>query len=308
MLVSDVIVFIAIHVVANSRSREELDEVGETYEEAPIFAVFAVHLLTRLHRPLARFVAPVTGPLLHAIRVTDLYQTVLVKIRICHYLRANQRISMAVLKAVFLDFFPRDLIVRSGVRTAAHGHFFLIRYVQALPKAVHVVYFIVVERRLWATCEWIKGLARRSCLNPLVATKNFGPSFLNNQHPDFRWSFGYIGPGRLRKCPRLRLIVIRKIIINNDSALLPIDVHLHGVAAGFINILCQENTLDTVGELGQGAQTRQKVTVSAPALLNIIRPWLAIKNESALSVDLDWPLPRETFPALVARLFPYVTV
>ena len=158
MLVSDVIVLIAIHVVANSRSSKELDEVGETYEEAPIFAVFAVHLLSRLNRPLVRFVAPVTGPLLHAIRVTDLYQTVLVKIRICHYLRANHRIGMAVLKAVVLDLFPRNLIIRSGVRTAAHGHFFLIRYVQALPKAVQVVYFIVVEHCLWATCKWVKRL------------------------------------------------------------------------------------------------------------------------------------------------------
>ena len=86
VLVRDVIVLVSINIVANGRSGKELNEVRKTDEEATILAVLAVHLLPRLHRPLARFVTPVTRPFFHAVGVPDLYQAVLVKIRICHYL------------------------------------------------------------------------------------------------------------------------------------------------------------------------------------------------------------------------------
>ena len=104
---------------------------------------------------------------------------------------------MAVLKAVFLDLFPRDLIVRFGVGTAAHGHFFLIRDDQAIPKSVLVLHLIMVEHRLRASCKRVERLARGPRLDALVAAKNFRPRLLNNEHPDLRRPLGCVGPGRL---------------------------------------------------------------------------------------------------------------
>ena len=215
---------------------------------------------------------------------------------------------MAVLQAVLLDLFPRDLVIGGGVRTATHRHFLLVRYEQPLPKAIQVGYLVVVEHRLWAACERVQGLAGGSRLDPLVAAKDLGPGLLDDQHPDFLWPLGCIGPGRLRKRPSLRLVIVGEVVVDHDSALLPIDVHLHSVAARFVHFICQENALNAIRLLGQGAQTCQKVAVSASTLLDVIGPWIGIKHEVSLTVDLSRPLPGETFPALVARLFSHVTV
>ena len=309
MLVRDVIVLISIHVVANGRSSEKLDKIGKAYEEASVFAVLAIYLFPRLPRPLLRFITPVAGPLLHAVWIANLYQTVLVQVCIRYNLGSDQRVGMAVLQAVFLELSPRHLVICSGIRTATHGHFLLISCVQAVPKAVHIGYLVVVKLCLWAACEWIESLAGRAGLNPLVAAKDLGPGLLDDQYPDLLRPIRCIGPRWLRKRPSSCLVIIREVVVNDDGALFPIDIHCHSVAARFIHLVCQENALNSIRMiLGQGAQTCQKVAISASTLFNVIGPWFGIYNEVSLSVFLNWSLPRECFPSLVARILSYVTV
>ena len=167
----------------------------------------------------------------------------------------------------------------------------------------------MVEHRLWAACERVQGLAGGPRLDPLVVAEDLGPGLLDDQHPDFLWPLGCICPGRLRKRPSMSLVIVREVVVDHDSALLPIDVHLHGVAARFVHLIGQENALNAIGVvLGQGAQAGQKVAVSASTLFDVIGPWFGIEDEVSLAVDLSRSLPGETFPALVARLFSHVTV
>ena len=72
VLIRDVIVLTPVNVVADRRSREKLDEVGKADEEASVFAILAVDLLTRMHGPFGGLVPPGTCPLDTTVRVADL--------------------------------------------------------------------------------------------------------------------------------------------------------------------------------------------------------------------------------------------
>ena len=73
MLVCEVIVLKLVHVVTNRRPREKLDEVCQAHKEAAVFSILAVDLLSRLHRPQFRFVAPGACPLFHSVWVPNLH-------------------------------------------------------------------------------------------------------------------------------------------------------------------------------------------------------------------------------------------
>ena len=81
---------------------------------------------------------------------------------------------------------------------------------------------------------------------------------------------------RLRKGPRLRLLIVGKVVINDHCALLTIYVHGDCVASGYIDLISKENLFDAVRVLRDRTQGRQEVTVAATSLQNVARLRLVV--------------------------------
>ena len=69
MLINHEVILVVVHVVADSRPREKLDKVFQADEEASVLPILTVDLLTSFNGPFLRFVAPITVPLFHPVRV-----------------------------------------------------------------------------------------------------------------------------------------------------------------------------------------------------------------------------------------------
>ena len=136
-------------------------------------------------------------------------------------------------------------------------------------------------------------LASRSCLNSLITAKHFCPNFLKNQHPDLINAIILWWPG---EGPSLSVTIIREVVIDNDCALLSIDVNGDSVTAGIINLLSYENFLDSLRVFGERAQSGQKVTITALALLNVVWSGFGVYNVIAFAVDLAGALPSQSGP------------
>ena len=117
------------------------------------------------------------------------------------------------------------------------------------------------ERLLRTACQGVHGFTSITCLDPLVVPKDLCPGFLDDQHPDFH-GFVIGGKLRLREGPIIPFRVVREIVVDYYGPPFSIDVHLHGVAPRFVHFMSQENFLDPVRILGDGAQRCKEVAIT----------------------------------------------
>ena len=156
---------------------------------------------------------------------------------------------------------PSDIFVSLRYSSYCHGVFLLVCRNQAIPEAIQVLDIIMVELLLGVTRQRVHGFTSWTCLASLVVSKDLSPSFLNDQHPDLH-SFAILGKLWLREGPIFSLSVIWEVVVDNYGPSFSVNVHLHGVAPCFIYFMSQENLLDPVRILGDGAQRCKEVTVT----------------------------------------------
>ena len=75
MLVRNITINVLLLVVADCCSCEKLYEVSKAHEETAVFFVLSIDLLTGPNGPLLTIIGPISCPLLHAIRVAYLDQS-----------------------------------------------------------------------------------------------------------------------------------------------------------------------------------------------------------------------------------------
>lgn len=209
---------------------------------------------------------------------------------------------MAVLQAHVQYLLMSHLVIGLTVGAAAHGHLFPVRGDEPVPKAIQICDFIMVELRHWAASQRVECFSAGPTLDALIAAKDLGPGFLDDEDPDLvllvitclRW----LGEG-----PSLRLLIVREVVIDDHDSFFTIDIHLHGVAASFVDLMSAKYALDALGVLCERAQTGEKVAISAASLLDIVGARVVIEHKVVLPIDFFRPFPGEILPSLMPPFF-----
>ena len=159
---------------------------------------------------------------------------------------------MAILQARAHYLLAGHLVVRLTVGAAAHGHLLPVRRDEPVPKPIQISDLIMVELRHWAACQRVECLSAGPALDALVGAKDLRPGFLDDEDPDLV----LLVITRLRRLgegPRLRLLIVREVVIDDHDSFFTINVHLHGIAASFVDLMSAEYALDALGVLRECA-------------------------------------------------------
>ena len=159
---------------------------------------------------------------------------------------------MTVNEASLFQIFLVDIFVSSWKRTAAHRELTLVSHVDTLPKTVQVFYIVMEVLLLRAASKRIHGFASHTGLYPLVISEDFCPYLFKYQDPDLILMAVTIWGVRLWKGPRLRLLIVGKVVINDNCALLAIYIHGDCITSSYIDLMSEENVFDTVWVLSDG--------------------------------------------------------
>jgi hypothetical protein len=126
----------------------------------------------------------------------------------------------------------------------------------------------MVEHVSWCAGECRERFTDVTSLNTLITTIDLGPCFLEQLDPDF--FFIKVLAGATER-PLLFVRVVWKQVVDDYFARNAIEVELQSVKAAFLHLLLEEDLLNTLRKLCNRAEARQKVAVSAMALLDVIR-------------------------------------
>lgn len=146
-----------------------------------------------------------------------------------------------------------------------------------------------------ASSQRLECLTCCASFNPLITSKHFGPRFLDNQYPYFIAVFSW-----LAHSPLFFEWVVWEIIINYNNLRFTVDEEFNSITTSFIDFFRNEDPLYTFACFSKGADARKEVTVSAAALLDIVRPDFIVNNETLVSVDFLWSFPNEVLPLSMA--------
>ena len=173
---------------------------------------------------------------------------------------------MTVNEASFLYLFLVDIFVSSRKRTTAHWVLTLVSHVKSLPKTVQVFDIVMVVLVWRAASKRIQGFTSHPSFYPLVISKDLCPDFLKYQNPDLVLMAVAIWGVRLREGPRLWLLIVGEVVINDNCAFLAINIHGYCITTGYIDLLSEEDLFDTVWVLSNGTYGSQEVTVTTAPL------------------------------------------
>ena len=102
MLIRNVTINVLFLIIADCSCCEKLYEVCETHKEAAVFFILTINLVAGSYGPLLTIIGPVTCPLLHAIRVSYLDQSLDAKVIQGDFTSSNERIGMTIDEAGLL--------------------------------------------------------------------------------------------------------------------------------------------------------------------------------------------------------------
>ena len=220
MLISDVAVYDIFIVEANSGDIEEPDVVLVCDPERSIVLVFQIHLSLRRLCPLGGFVAPVSLPLFVAPGVSNLQQALCLPVVKLDDLGGDQTVSMTVAEILVFDGFARDVTSLRSNR-AAHRKVLLLRREYSVPELVFVQYVGMDEEFVWASRHGVHGFSCCASLDTLVTSKDLRPCLFKDQGPDL---LDAVIARRPAHCPPICVSIVRKVVIDYNSALLSVHV------------------------------------------------------------------------------------
>lgn len=193
-------------------------------------------------------------------------------------------------------FHVRTILVLLHLRrdSTADWEIRLVGKQNGLPEPIFIFPFVVNKVFGWATCQWVQSLVAHAALNPLVASVDFSPGFLEDADPNL------ISSRRSAEAPPVLGCIIRQPVINDDNVLFSTNVEIDCVTACLINEVVDEDILNALGILSQRGETRQKVAVAALSLLDIAWVDVVVQREVALTVDFRGPFPHKVAPRIDA--------
>jgi len=237
-------------------------------------------------------IAPSTCPLSFSPRVPHHAKSCFLPASCFHFSSTDQWVCVSVHKAHTLHVGRAqtwDTLLAGGNRST-HWKLHLVRGVNCLPQFVLIRHIIMDKILSWTTTQRVQRFSSCARLDSLITSEHFGPCFFNQQNPDL------VSRRAATECPSLLMRTVWESIIDDHSFLFSRNVELHSIAASFVQLFVQKDSLDTIRVFSQWRQSRQEVAIAAVSLLNVTWVNLIVKWEVSFPEDFTWPLPNISLP------------
>lgn len=178
VLISHCVVVNVLIVVADSRDVEKVQVVSVRDPEETVVFVLQVDLTLGVLRPLVTFIAPSSLPLLLAPGIPYLNQSLSLAVVESDNFGADETVSVGVDETYGLHFLGGEVVLCLAGNGRAHWELLLVCIQDQVPELFGLSQVIMEEELVWAAGQRVHGLASRTCLDSLVAPKDFGPYFL----------------------------------------------------------------------------------------------------------------------------------
>lgn len=229
----------SVYIFADGCHVEELSVVCKADEEDPIFFRLKAQLSLEGLSPEVGVVAPVASPLNLRPGIPHLEKSYFPFLGL-NPMSRDHRVSVSVLESCGLSKYL-GLAYSSALNSSSDHIVPLVCLVNDAPQLIQcLTEQLVIMHLNRSSSECSQRLASVATFDSLIRPEDFGPSLLNDLHPDL------MRVATAREGPLLSAFEPGKLVINDHCHRLAVDIEPHSIAAGCILFLCEKDALNSL--------------------------------------------------------------